>query len=369
MMTLKRLILHELKMPLRFPFQNSKETVREKRFHIIELMDQDGVSGFGETVAFESPWYTEETTDTVAMTIEKHIWPVLRHTTIKHPSEFQTKTAHIKRHHMAKAGVEGALWDLYAKKKGRPLYQAIGGTNRHIEVGVAIGIQKDMPTLLTKINQAIAEGYKRVKLKVSKGNDIEVLETVREAFPAIDLMVDANGAYNLQDLKHLKQIDQFKLMMIEQPLASDDFVEHARLQEELHTPICLDESIHTLADAQTAIALESCRIISMKLGKVGGFTNAIEIHNECAKHNIPVWCGGMLEAGVGRAQSLALATLPNFQLPADTGASQRYWKQDIIQPEVEVENGVVELPQLPGIGYEIDLEALLHYRSYEKSLG
>src|SRR5690606_14250475 len=208
----------------------------------------------------------------------------------------------------------------------------------------------------------------RIKLKVSKGNDLKILEIVRQKFPNIDLMVDANGAYRLKDLEHLKQFDQFQLMMIEQPLASDDFVDHAILQQKLTTPICLDESIRTLADARTAIALGSCQIISIKLGKVGGFTNAITIHNECEKNDIPVWCGGMLEAGVGRAQSIALATLPNFIFPADTGASQRYWKQDIIQPEVKVANGVIPLPTSPGNGYEINREALLQYRSFEKVL-
>ena len=362
MIVLKKLILHEMRMPLRYPFQNSQETVTEKRFYIIELLDESGVSGFGETVAFESPWYTEETTNTAAMMIEKHIWPAVRNRMLQHPSEFQALTSVIQRNHMAKAGVEAAIWDLHAKKKGIPLYQAIGGKTSQVEVGAAIGIQKDTRTLLDKIQQAINVGYKRIKLKIAKGHDIEVVDAVRHSFPSLELMVDANGAYTINDMEHLRQLDQYQLLMIEQPLASDDLVDHARLQEELTTPICLDESIHTLADVRTAIALGSCQIISMKLGKCGGFTNAIAMHDECAKHGIPVWCGGMLEAGIGRAQSLALATLPNFRFPADTGASSRYWHQDIIQPEVEVKDGIITLPESPGIGYNIDEAVISEYR-------
>ena len=362
MLTLRKLILHEIRMPLKHPFQSSQETVTKKRFHIIELVDDSGVSGYGETVAFESPWYTEETTDTAAMMIEKHIWPIIRHRILQHPSDFQELTASIQRNHMAKTAVEGAIWDLYARKKGIPLYQAIGGKRSSIEVGAAIGIEKDISTLLEKIQQAIDAGYKRIKLKIAKGHDIEIVESVRQAFPSLDLMVDANGAYTIDDIEHLQQLDSFQLMMIEQPLASDDLADHARLQEKLETPICLDESIHTLADVRTAIALGSCQIISMKLGKCGGFTNALAMHDECAKRGIPVWCGGMLESGIGRAQSLALATLPNFRFPADTGASHRYWHQDIIEPEVEVVDGMVTLPEAPGIGYNMDEAALSEFR-------
>ncbi|MGN8647933.1 o-succinylbenzoate synthase [Gracilibacillus sp. HCP3S3_G5_1] len=353
MISFKKLIIHRFKMPLKFPFTNSTTTVKEKDIIITELHDKDGFIGYGESVAFASPWYTEETTDTVQYMIEHHLWPLIKNQQINHPTELQINT--IRRNQMAKAAIEGAVWDLYAKRKGQPLYQAIGGTSNKIPVGAAIGLQVTDEQLLEKITQALNQGYQRIKLKIKPGNDLQTLEKVREHFPTTPLMVDANSAYTIKDIEHLKKIDQYKLMMIEQPLAPDDFIEHAKLQQEINTPICLDESIHTLADVQTAITLSSCKIISMKLAKVGGFANAIKIHDYCEQHNVPVWCGGMLEAGVGRAQSLALATLPNFTLPADPGASSRYWHQDIITPEVEVNNGYVTLPQKPGIGYQVKL--------------
>src|SRR5699024_35494 len=215
----------------------------------------------------------------------------------------------------------GALWDLFAKRQQQPLYKMIGGTTNKVNVGASIGLQPDSTTLIEKIQVAIDQGYQRIKLKIKPDHDIDLLDKVRQRFPTIPLMVDANSAYTLQDIDHLKKIDEFNLMMIEQPLAHDDFVNHALLKEKIDTAICLDESIHTISDVETAIALKSCDIISIKLGKVGGFSQAKAIHDLCAEKNIPVWCGGMLEAGVGRAQSLALATLPNFTLPADPGAS------------------------------------------------
>ncbi|QGH37093.1 o-succinylbenzoate synthase [Gracilibacillus salitolerans] len=345
--------MHRLKMPLKFPFTNSITTIKKKDIIITELHDKDGFIGYGESVAFDAPWYTEETTHTVEYIIEHHLWPLIKAQQISHPAEL--KINNIRRNHMAKTAIEGAVWDLFAKRKQQPLYQAIGGTTNKIPVGAAIGLQSSDQQLIEKIEQALQQGYKRIKLKIKPENDLHTLEKVRSHFPTTPMMIDANSAYTINDIEHLKRMDQYHLMMIEQPLASDDFTDHAKLQQQLKTPICLDESIHTLADVQTAIALQSCKIISIKLAKVGGFTNAIQIHDYCQQHNIPVWCGGMLEAGVGRAQSLALATLPNFTLPADPGASNRYWHQDIITPEVEVNNGYVTLPQQPGIGYQVKL--------------
>jgi o-succinylbenzoate synthase len=353
MISFKKLIMHRLSMPLKYPFKNSNTTITEKDIIITELHDQDGIIGFGESVAFDSPWYTEETTDTVQYMMEHHLWPLIKTQQINHPTEL--KLDNIRRNHMAKTAIEGAVWDLYSKRKQQPLYQAIGGVTNQIPVGAAIGLQSTDEQLIEKIAQALDQGYQRIKLKIKPENDLHTLETVRNHFPTTPLMVDANSAYTINDIDHLKKMDPYHLMMIEQPLASDDFVDHAKLQHEINTPICLDESIHTLADVQTAISLDSCKIISIKLAKVGGFTNAIKIHDYCQEHNIPVWCGGMLEAGVGRAQSLALATLPNFTLPADQGASNRYWHQDIITPEVEVHNGYVTLPKRPGIGYDLNL--------------
>ncbi len=353
MIVFEKLIMHRLKMPLKYPFTNSATTIKKKDIIITELHDKDGFIGYGESVAFDAPWYTEETTHTVEYIIEHHLWPLIKAQQISHPTEL--KINNIRRNHMAKTAIEGAVWDIFAKRKQQPLYQAIGGTTNKIPVGAAIGLQSSDQQLIEKIEQALQQGYKRIKLKIKPENDLHTLEKVRNYFPTTPMMIDANSAYTLNDIEHLKRMDQYHLMMIEQPLASDDFTDHAKLQQQLKTPICLDESIHTLADVQTAIALQSCKIISIKLAKVGGFTNAIQIHDYCQQHNIPVWCGGMLEAGVGRAQSLALATLPNFTLPADPGASNRYWHQDIITPEVEVNNGYVTLPQQPGIGYQVKL--------------
>ncbi|MFC4402825.1 o-succinylbenzoate synthase [Gracilibacillus xinjiangensis] len=367
MIQIEQLIMHRMKMPLKHPFTNSRRTIDEKDFYIIELVDQAGNRGYGETVAFDTPWYTEETTTTVRYIMEHELAPILA-TPFDHPSSFIKRCQPVRRHQMAKAAVEGAIWDLYAKQHDVPLYKAIGGTNSQVPVGAAIGMKEDIPTLIEAIQREIDHGYKRIKLKIKPGRDLQILDAVRSEFPDILLMADANSAYTLDDLDHIKQFDQFDLMMIEQPLAHDDFVDHAILQKEIRTPICLDESIHTLSDVKTAIALHSCQIISVKLGKAGGFSQAKRIHDLCAENNIQVWCGGMLEAGVGRAQSLALATLPNFTLPADPGASNRYWHQDIINPEVEINNGIITLPDKPGIGYDIDEEALQFYRTERKSI-
>ncbi|SHM63649.1 o-succinylbenzoate synthase [Gracilibacillus kekensis] len=355
MLAFEKLIIHRFKMPLKHPFANSITTIKDKDVIITELIDENGIKGYGESVAFASPWYTEETTDTVQHMIEHHLWPLIKAQRIEHPRELELHQ--VRRNHMAKATIEGAVWDLYAKQQKKPLYQVIGGTTNKIPVGAAIGMQSDDQQLLIKIHEALNEGYQRIKLKINPTQDLHILEKVREHFPTIPLMVDANSGYTLKDIDHLKRLDQYNLMMIEQPLAHDDFIDHAKLQEQITTPICLDESINTLADVTTAIELKSCKIISIKLSKVGGFTNAIAIHDYCQAHNVPVWCGGMLEAGVGRSQSLALATLPNFQFPADPGASTRYWHQDIITPEVEVHNGYVTLPEQPGIGYQVYLPA------------
>ncbi|MDX8045048.1 o-succinylbenzoate synthase [Gracilibacillus sp. S3-1-1] len=353
MISFTKLIIHRFKMPLKFPFANSNTTIEQKDIIITELHDQDGFIGYGESVAFDSPWYTEETADTVQYMVEHHLWPVIKKEQITHPTELNLHG--IRRNHMAKTAIEGAVWDLYAKRQNKPLYQVIGGTTNKIPVGAAVGLQSTDDQLLEKIAQALNAGYQRIKLKIKPENDLHTLEKVREHFPVTPLMVDANSAYTIADIAHLKKMDEYNLMMIEQPLAPDDFIDHAKLQQAIDTPICLDESIHTLADVRTAITLNSCKVISIKLAKVGGFSNAINIHDYCREHHVPVWCGGMLEAGVGRAQSLALATLPNFTLPADPGASNRYWHQDIISPEVEVNNGYVTLPEQPGIGYHVQL--------------
>lgn len=267
----------------------------------------------------------------------------------------------IRRNQMAKAAIEGAVWDLYAKQKELTLAEALGGKKTTIDVGISIGIQPTVEDLLEVIEKHVAEGYKRIKLKIKPGWDIDVIRQVRKPFPDISLMVDANSAYTLKDLDHLKQLDEFNLMMIEQPLAHDDIIQHAKLQKAIQTPICLDESIHSYDDARNAIELGSCKIINIKIGRVGGLTESKRIHDLCRANDIPVWCGGMLEAGVGRAHNIALTTLDHFVFPGDTAGSSRYWEEDIIHPEVVVKNGEIRVPDKPGIGYDINRSALGKY--------
>ncbi|WP_077623499.1 o-succinylbenzoate synthase [Sediminibacillus massiliensis] len=365
-MKIHKIILHRLVMQLKNPFETSFGTFRDKDFFIVEAVDEQGRQGFGESVAFPSPWYTEETVETNRHVIEDFLIPLLLKEPLVQPDEVIDRFSAVRRNNMAKAAVEGAVWDLYAKQKGVSLAQAIGGTKHHIDVGVSVGIQPSVNALLSTIDRHLEEGYKRVKLKIKPGWDVDMLEQVRQRYPDISIMVDANSAYSLADIDVLKKLDKYGLDMMEQPLAQDDLMEHASLQKELTTPICLDESIQSFADAKAAVELGSCRIINIKIGRVGGITEAKRIHHYCAERNIPVWCGGMLEAGIGRAHNIALTALPQFQYPGDTSASNRYWKQDIIQPEVTMENGTIAVPDSPGIGYEINWPVLESYRIDKK---
>ncbi len=358
MIPIKDIILHKLKMRLNHPFSTSFGTVQDKKFFIIEAIDKDGNRGFGESVAFSTPWYTEETVQTNEHIMTDFLIKILQENKIDHPDEVSTLFAPIKRNNMAKAGLEGAIWDLYAKQKQIPLAEALGGVKNRIDVGISLGIEPTMADLLHKIDHSLEDGYKRIKLKIKPGYDLEVLREVRKHFPHTPIMADANSAYTLNDLDHLKRLDDLNLMMIEQPLAHDDIIDHAKLQQAIETPICLDESIHSLDDVRQAIELGSCQIINLKIGRVGGLTEAKRIHDYCLKHDVPVWCGGMLEAGVGRAHNIALTSLPGFVLPGDTASSSHYWEKDIIDPEVIVKNGMIDVPSQPGIGYHIDKNAL-----------
>lgn len=361
-MKIHSVTLHRLQMQLKSPFTTSFGTVQEKDFYLIEVVDEDGYRGFSESVAFTTPWYTEETTVTVKIMLEQLLIPKLLHKTINHPNDLAALFQPIKRNYMAKAAIEGAVWDLYAKREELPLAKAIGGKREAVEVGISLGMEEDTTILLKKIDYYVREGYKRVKVKVKPGKDIAVLREIRRYFPDVPLMVDANSAYSLADLEHLIKFDEFDLMMIEQPLADDDIAEHAVLQKELKTPICLDESIYSLNDVKLAVQLGSCKIINIKSGRVGGLTQAKKIHDFCEANGIDVWVGGMLDAGVGRAHNIALATLNNFTLPGDIGGSSHYWQEDIIHPEVVVEDGVIHVSDEPGIGYEIDWDAVEKYR-------
>lgn len=366
-MQIKEVVLRHLKMNMRFDFTTSFGTIRDKEFILVETKDEKGLSGWGESVAFTAPWYNEETLKTNWHMLEDFLIPAILHQDLHHPNDVNEKFLSIRKNNMAKAAIEGAVWDLYAKRLGIPLSTALGGQKMGIEVGISIGIQKNTTDLISLINRAINEGYKRIKIKIKPGKDVDLIREVRDHFPTLPLMADANSAYRLDDIEQLKALDKYNLMMIEQPLASDDIIDHAVLQKQIKTPICLDESILSYEDARKAIELGSCKIINIKIGRVGGLTEAKRIHDLCQEKGILVWCGGMLEAGVGRAHNVALTTLANFALPGDTAASSRYWEKDIINPEVTVHNGMITVPVGPGIGYNVDMHAVNEFTVFEKS--
>lgn len=366
-MRIKQIILRHMKMRLLHPFTTSFGTEHDKDFILVEINNEDGISGWAESVAAADPLYNEETVKTNWHIMEDFLIPILLREPIDHPDRVSEELfAHIRGNYMAKAALEGAVWDLYAKEKGISLSEALGGKKERIEVGISIGIQDSVDQLLKKIEANLAAGYKRIKIKIKPGWDVDVIKKVRREFPDIPLMADANSAYTLKDTEHLAALDEFDLMMIEQPLAHDDIVDHAELQARIKTPICLDESIHSVEDVRKAIQLGSCKIINIKVGRVGGLTEAKKIHDLCQTHKIPVWCGGMLESGIGRAHNIAVTTLPNFILPGDTAASSNYWERDLIDPEVIVENGVITVPNAPGIGFEPNRQRIEDRTLYSK---
>ncbi|MEK3763878.1 o-succinylbenzoate synthase [Solibacillus sp. FSL K6-4121] len=360
-MKLVEVTMHELVMKMKTPFTTSLGSMQDKRFLVVEAKDESGVVGWGEGVAFEEPSYTEETFKTMRHILEDFLIPTLLGAELKHPDDVFEMFRSIRRNNMAKAAIEGAVWDIYAQLMNQPLANVIGGSQDKIEVGISIGLQPTDEQLIKTIQHYLDEGYKRIKVKIKPGKDIELLHTIRQAFPNIPLMADANSAYTLEDMESLKKLDKFNLMMIEQPLAHDDLIDHALLQKQIKTPICLDESITSLEDTRKAILLGSCGVINIKIARVGGISEAKRIHDYCMEHHIPVWCGGMLEAGIGRAQNVALTSLANFIMPGDTAASSRYWYEDIISPEVTVENGYIKVPQKNGIGYEVNRAILQKY--------
>jgi O-succinylbenzoate synthase len=359
--------LRHLKMKLINPFTTSFGTMRDKEFILVEAIDSDGVSGWAESVAFPEPSYNEETLKTNWHMLESFLIPIMQQADIEHPSEITELFRHIRGNHMAKSALEGAYWDLYAKKQGITLAAAIGGTKQEIEVGVSIGIKNSPAELLETIASNVSKGYKRIKIKIMPGWDVDILVEVRKHFPHIALMVDANSAYTLADVEHLKQLDAFSLMMIEQPFAYNDLIDHSELQQQVQTPICLDECIHSSEDARKAIQIGSGQIINIKIGRVGGIQEAIKLHNLCHESGIAVWCGGMLESGIGRAHNIAISSLAGFTLPGDTAASSNYWEEDIIEPEVMVHNGLIRLPEQPGIGYTPVLERIQERTLYEQT--
>jgi len=339
-------------MKLVAPFETSAERSEDRRIILAEVL-MDGVIGWGECVAGERPFYSPETTDTAWIIMRDFLWPMINGKEITTAADVWQLMGPVRGHNMAKAALEAALWDAEAKQKGIPLSKLLGGTRDEISSGVSIGIKDSLDELAAAVRKELAAGYQRIKIKIKPGKELPQVKRLREEFPSIKLMVDANSAYRMEDWPLLKQLESFYLMMIEQPLGWDDLYSHVELQKKLATPICLDECIHTEEQARAAILLGACKIINIKLGRVGGYSVARRIHDLCQQHDVPVWCGGMLESGIGRAHNIALSTLPNFTLPGDITASKRYWGEDIIEPEVTVSaRGTIRVPTGPGIGFE-----------------
>lgn len=355
---IKEVVLHTVKMKLVAPFTTSFGTFNEKHICLVEAIDESGISGWGETTASDEPYYNEETTYTTVYMLKNFFIPRVIHQTIKHPMDVHDMLTFVRRNQIAKSAIETAIWDLFGKKNDISLAELIGGTKTEIEVGKSIGIQASPEKLAEKVGDYVDEGFRKIKVKIAPGEDLEYIDAVRKKFPDIPLMADANSAYTLDDIDHLKKLDPYNLMMIEQPLAHDDIIDHAALQKEIQTPICLDESVHSLEDARKAIQLGSCRIINVKIGRVGGLGEAIRIHNLCQDNGVPVWCGGMLETGIGRAHNIALTSLSNFTIPGDTAPSSHYWDEDIIEPEVTMDQGIIQVQKGPGIGFDINREKL-----------
>jgi O-succinylbenzoate synthase len=352
-MKIETITLRDIRMPLVHFFETSFGRVHSRRILLLTV-DCDGVEGWGECVAAEDPFYSSEWIGTAWSTIKEYLAPAVLGRPLAAAHEVAALMAKVRGHRMAKAAIENAVWDAEAKQKQQPLWKLLGGTAREIQCGVSIGIQDSIEQLLDKIEIELAAGYRRIKVKVKPGWDIDVLERIRSRWPDIVLSCDANSAYRLDEVEHLRKFDRFNLLMIEQPLWNDDIYYHARLQRELKTAICLDESIRHARDAAAAVETGACRIVNVKVGRVGGFGEARKVHDVCQDNNVPVWCGGMLETGVGRAHNIALSTMQNFRLPGDVSASKRYWAEDIIEPEVEVSaQGAITVSDEPGKGYRI----------------
>lgn len=357
-MQIEHISLYHIKMELVSPFRTSMGVEYDEE-HIIYKVESEGITGWGESVAEATPFYSYETVTTAWHILKDFLIPDIIGKNLQNISDAIAIWEKVRGHRMAKAGLEAALWDLFAKSKNLSLSKYLGGTREKIDVGVSIGIQSDENELINKVENYLGEGYKRIKIKIAPGEDIQYIKSLRREFPDILLQVDANSAYKLSDSNLFKEMDNYGLLLIEQPLAYDDIYEHSKLQKEIKTPICLDESIHSLADTKAAIELNSCKIINIKPGRVGGFIESKLIHDYCMSKNIPVWHGGMLESGIGRAGNVALASLQNFTLPGDISASKRYYKNDIIEPEFIINSdGTMDVPKMPGIGVNINQKML-----------
>ena len=354
MLTIRSIELTEINLPLVHFFETSFGRTYERQIILVRVEDVDGAEGWGEITCGETPGYSDEWTGAAWVTTEKILAPMVIGKAADDAAKVYDLMKPVRGHRMSKSGIETACWDLEAKKLGVPLWRHLGGVNREIACGVSIGIQDSVEQLLDKIRTEVEAGYQRIKIKIAPHWDYDVLKRVREVFPDIQLMGDANSAYTLADLDKLRSLDEFDLMMLEQPLGYDDIVDHATLQREIRTPICLDEPIKSPDDARKAIELKSGKIINLKNGRVGGHAQSKMIEEICRTAGMPVWCGGMLESGVGRAHNIAISTLAGYTMPGDVSASKRYWHEDIISPEVEVSStGTITVPDGPGIGFEV----------------
>jgi len=360
MLCISRITLREIRLPLKEPFRISSGLCTERRICLLELTSSDGITGWSECVAGEQPNYSDETIDTAWLAIREWVAPRILGQELERPELVHGILARdFRGHRMAKAAVEMGCWELAARLCDRPLSLLLGGTRERIVTGISLGIQEGPAALVRRARAAVEQGYRKIKVKIAPGADVPYVRAVRDALgPDVHLMVDANSAYTLDDVELLRQLDAFGLLMIEQPLGRDDLVRHAALQRLLKTPLCLDESITDVERAEDMITLKSGRIVNIKPGRVGGFAASIAIHDLCQRHGIPVWCGGMLESGVGRAHNVALASLPNFTLPGDLSPSARYWERDIVTPEWTMDHeGMVRVPRdAPGMGVEVAMD-------------
>ena len=351
-MKLDKIELTLLKLPYVHFFETSFGREVERTFIIVKVT-AEGINGYGEVVASQNPFYSYETTSTAWLMLKDYLIPFVRQQGIVEPTDFAIKAGRFKGHPMAKAGLELALWDLLGKREGLSLKTIYGGVRRRIDAGVSVGIQDDIPQLLDRIQTFLEQGYQRIKIKIKPGWDESICREIREKFPRILLQADANGAYGLKDTDELKRLDEFKLLMLEQPFPAYDLWDHSRLQKEMKTDICLDESITSEVTARTAMEMKSCRIVNIKIGRVGGVVEARRIHDICMEKGVPVWCGGMLESGIGRAHNLHIASLENFVLPNDLSASERYYAEDIVEPAFMLDSrGTIAVPDGPGIGVD-----------------
>jgi O-succinylbenzoate synthase len=352
-MRLEQVAIRRVTLPLRVPFETSFGRTTAKQFLLVSA-SADGVTGHAECVADADPFYLPETNETVLHVLRDFLAPMAFSLEIGHPRDLRPAFARVRGHEMAKAALEMAVFELWARREKAPLWRVLGGRGGTIEAGVSVGLQEDEASLLEKVEAEVEAGYRRVKVKIKPGRDVALVAALRARFPQLPLMVDANSAYTLDDADRLLELDRFSLTMIEQPLGWDDIVDHAQLQKRLATPLCLDESIRSADDARRALDLGACRVVNVKVGRVGGFSGARAVHDACRSRSAPVWCGGMLESGIGRLANVHLQTLPGFTLPGDTAASARYFEEDLVDPPVTVSPaGTIAVPEGPGIGHAI----------------